>query len=158
MNRFRTSARPQNWFTRRRAERLEREISLLERLNASLWRKMVVCAVLSTLGMAAGLFAVALALHVQWGLTVAIPVCLGTAAVLYLVSRYEHGWFWLFTFVVVAVVLIFIFESGDFPDLGNLDFTGAGTKKAKRKMARQLKLKQAIAKRKLRLEQALGKL
>jgi hypothetical protein len=147
-----------NWFTRQRAGRLAREIDLLERMDATLWRKTIFCAVLTISGLASAFFCLALLLHVQWGLGLAIPVCVATAAILYVASRYEYGLFWLFTITFVAVIVALIFEGVDIPDIGNVDIPDFGNKKPDRKTQRQAKILSAIAKRKVRLEAALQKL
>jgi hypothetical protein len=157
MRRTTANLKKSNWFSKARSERLNREIALLESMDATLWRKMMGCAALTILGMASGFLGLGYVLHIQWGVGLAIPVCLGVASLLYVFSRYEYGLFWLFTIVVVGLLIALIFDGGDVPDLGNIDTPDLGERKPDRKAERQAKLRHAIVKRKQRLQSALQK-
>jgi hypothetical protein len=157
MPKFGYALKKQNWFKKHRVERLTREIALLEQLDASLWRKIVACSVVTIVGLAAALLGLAYMLHVHWGLAIAIPTCLLVAALVFWASRYEYGLLWLFIAVFFGILFFLAFEAGEIPDLSGVDISvpEVGNQKTGRKDERQAKIMRAIAKRKLYLEAAL---
>jgi hypothetical protein len=146
------------WLQRRRAEKLRRELAILEHMDKRLWRKIVLCGSHTIAALAACFFALGYALHVNIGLLPAMVSCVVAAAVIYAVSRYENGMLWLFTTILLVVVCFFVFEDVPTGSMLDLPLPEGLTAKQTRKAERRAKITRAISRRKLRLEKLLAQL
>jgi hypothetical protein len=154
----------------RRIARFQREIALLEQMDASIWRKAMWCSSLSILGAAA-----AVVLVVYWyagfaaftPLALALSLCGGVAALLAI--RHWNVVLWIVFWGSILLLLAIIFEGiedafwpdsnsvgcGEFSDISSmadvLDFGGGEKRKNRRRV------ECAIARRKMRLERLLAR-
>jgi hypothetical protein len=148
-----------NWFKRRRAERLRREIALLEGMDWRVWRMIVICGSLTILAVTVGFVAVGYALHVHFAsIPIAFAICLGFASLLYFVSRFKNGLYWLYTVILIAVVIGATFYDSPIADIPDLTWSSDGGAVKDRKSARRAKIQNAIQRRKLKLGKLLVQL
>ncbi|WP_306226001.1 hypothetical protein [Bosea beijingensis] len=133
----------------RRAERLRREIALLEHMDGRLWRRAVIDTLVAVGLIALLLIAVAAKLHYFMYHPLAVTAaCLGLAGLAWWLGRYT---LWI-PVILVALLLAILFE-----DVGGLDFNGGDSGKAKGKLDRRRKLDAALAKRRRTLAKLEGR-
>lgn len=126
----------------RRAERLRREIGLLEHMDGRLWRKALIDSGLAIVFIALLLTVTAAKLHYFMYHPVAvITASVAIAALVWWLGRYT---LWI-PVILVALLLAILFEG----ELGGLDFGGNG--KGEAKPDRRRKLEAALAKRRAAL-------
>lgn len=129
---------------KRRAERLRREISLLEHMDGRLWRKAAIGTVVGVVFIALLLIAVAAKLQYFMYHPLAVTmVALAVAALVWWLGRYT---LWI-PVILVVLLLAILFEG----DVGSWDFGGDGDT-AKAKPDRRSKLGAALARRRAALE------
>jgi len=127
----------------RRAERLRREIGLLEHMDGRLWRKAIIDSGVAVVFIALLLTLTAAKLHYFMYHPVAvITASVAIAALVWWLGRYT---LWI-PVILVALLLAILFEG----DLGGLDF-GGGDGKGSEKSDRRRKLEGALAKRRAAL-------
>ena len=126
----------------RRAERLRREIGLLEHMDGRLWRKALIDSAVAVVVIALLLTLTAAKLHYFMYHPVAVIMAsVAIAALVWWLGRYT---LWI-PVILVALLLAILFEG----DLGGLDFGGDG--KGSEKSDRRRKLEAALAKRRAAL-------
>ena len=126
----------------RRAERLRREIGLLEHMDGRLWRKALIDSGVAVAVMALLLTLTAAKLHYfMYHPLAVITASVTIAALVWWLGRYT---LWI-PVVLVALLLAILFEG----DLGGLDFGGDG--KGSAKPDRRRKIEAALAKRRAAL-------
>ncbi|RYE34023.1 MAG: hypothetical protein EOP23_06595 [Hyphomicrobiales bacterium] len=134
----------------RRAERLRREIALLEHMDGRLWRRAVIDTLVAVGFIAVLLIAVAAKLHYFMYHPLAVTVaCLGIGALAWWLGRYT---LWI-PVILVALLLAILFEG----DVGGLDFGGSESGESRAKPDRRRKLDAALAKRRRTLAKLEGR-
>lgn len=150
MSAMAADSEPTSPLRQRRAERLRREITLLEHMDGRLWRRAIIDSAVAVGLIALLIVAVAAKLHYFAYHPVAIVAAsLGVAALVWWLGRYT---LWI-PVILVVLLLAILFEG----DVGGLDFGGSGNDK-KAKPDRRRKLDSALAKRRAalaRLEERL---
>ena len=126
----------------RRAERLRREIGLLEHMDGRLWRRALIDSALAIVFIALLLTLTALKLHyVSYHPVAIVTASVVIAALVWWLGRYT---LWI-PVILVALLLAILFEG----ELGGLDFGGDG--KGEVKPDRRRKLDAALTKRRAAL-------
>lgn len=129
---------------KRRAERLRREIVLLEHMDGRLWRKAAIGSVIGIVFIALLLVGVAAKLQYFMYHPIAVIVAaLAIAALVWWLGRYT---LWI-PVILVVLLLAILFEG----DVGGWEFGGDGGK-AKARPDRQSKLDAALARRRAALD------
>ncbi len=128
----------------RRAERLRREIALLEDMDGRLWRKAAIGAGVGVVFIALLIMGVAAKLDYF----MYHPLAVTTAALVIAALAWWLGRYTLWIPVILVVLLLAILFEGD---VGSWDFGGTGDK-AKAKPDRRSRLDAALARRRAALE------
>jgi len=129
---------------KRRAERLRREIALLEHMDSRLWRKAAIGSVVGVVFIALLLMGVAAKLQYFMYHPLAVMLAaLTIAALVWWLGRYT---LWI-PAILVVLLLAILFEG----DVGSWDFGGNGDK-ARARPDRRGKLDAALARRRAALQ------